>query len=179
MLRDSYDPCDRPSRPGAMRPGPGSPSLPGCRRPAGAVPRVRVAAALVLFLLIAGGIRPAGGGAPAADDAGGRLVVIKMRDPAGLYRFEPSRLTVRRGDIVRFVQAGRTAHNVEFVRRSAPAGTDLGRDWIGPYLLAPGDTFEVRIDARFADGPHDYLCSPHAALGMTGTLVVEAGRPAR
>ena len=85
-------------------------------------------------------------------------------------RFEPVRVRVRYGDTVRFVQAGRTPHNVEF--KAAPAGTELGRQRVGPLLTRRGEAYEVVIDRRFAVGKHLYVCTPHEVLGMAGLLYV-------
>jgi hypothetical protein len=34
---------------------------------------------------------------------------------------------------------------------------------------------DVVIDGRFAEGKYEYVCDPHAAVGMKGTLVVKSG----
>ena len=110
----------------------------------------------------------------------GRVITVRMLDDGGSYRFEPAHLDVRRGDILRFEQAGAMPHNVEFVRNTVPAGVDLEGTWIGQFLVAKGETYDVVVDDRFADGVYDFVCSPHAALGMTGTITVSgsAGRMA-
>lgn len=120
-------------------------------------------------------VRDPGPGPAAAS----RVVEVRMLDRAGIYRFEPSVVTVRRGDVVRFVLVGTVPHNVTFVRGASPAGADLGSRWIGPYLMAAGDAYELPIDDRFADGTYDYVCSPHAPLGMTGRLVVQGATARR
>ena len=110
----------------------------------------------------------------------GRVITVRMLDDGGSYRFEPAQLDVRRGDIIRFEQAGVMPHNVEFVRNTVPAGVDLKGTWIGQFLVAKGETYDVVVDDRFTDGAYDFVCSPHAALGMTGTITVRgaAGRMA-
>jgi len=100
---------------------------------------------------------------------------VRMLDDGGRFRFEPAELNVRRGDLIRFVQAGTMPHNVEFVRNTAPAGVDLGDRWVGGYVMARGDAYEVRVDDAFADGTYDFICSPHAALGMKGRITVAGG----
>lgn len=112
------------------------------------------------------------------DAAGARVVVVEMLDDSGEFRFEPSEIQVRRGDVVRFVQSGSMPHNVEFLRNTAPAGVDLGSRWVGSYLTARGETYEIEIDGRFEDGGYDFLCSPHAALGMKGRITVKGGSAA-
>jgi plastocyanin len=99
------------------------------------------------------------------------VIVIKMVDGTTYgMRFEPIRVWVQYGDTLRFVQTGHTPHNVEF--RSAPAGTELDRQRVGPLLAKRGETYDVVIDRRFAVGKHLYVCTPHEVLGMAGLLYV-------
>ena len=136
---------------------------------------VLVGGAAILAVAGAGitGWRPAGGDV-------GRVVVVRMMDDGGSFRYEPAELTVRRGDIVRFEQAGTMPHNVEFVRNTAPDGADLGSAWMGSFLIGKGETYDVVVDDRFIDGAFDFLCSPHATMGMKGRITVagERSRPA-
>jgi manganese oxidase len=112
-----------------------------------------------------------------AEEAGRTHVVAMVEDGAEM-RFEPARLEVRRGDVIRFVQEGAIPHNVQFVRNTAPEGVELEELWSGPYLSKKGEVYEIVIDERFGDGEYDYVCTPHIAMGMTGTLVVDGGTPA-
>lgn len=100
-----------------------------------------------------------------------RTETVRMIDQ-GLYgmAFDPTRVTVHRGDTVRFVQAGNLPHNVEF--KSVPEQTDLGTLRIGPSLQAQGETYTIVIDQRFAVGKHVYVCTPHEVLGMAGIIYV-------
>ncbi len=105
-----------------------------------------------------------------------RVIEVRMIDAGGgQWRFEPADIEVQPGDVVRFVQDDIAPHNVEF--KDVPSGTDLGDARMGPFLLRKGDTYEVAIDDRFALGEHKYVCTPHAPLGMVGTInVVAAAR---
>jgi len=111
--------------------------------------------------------------AQTASAAAAHTVVVRMIDQ-GLYgmAFDPTRVTVHRGDTVRFVQAGNLPHNVEF--KSVPERTDLGASRIGPNLKALGDTYSIVIDQRFEVGKHVYVCTPHEVLGMAGIIYVVA-----
>jgi plastocyanin len=101
----------------------------------------------------------------------GRVVDVAMIDGASYgMRFDPVRVTVRRGDTLRFTQAGGMPHNVEF--HSVPDGTDLGTQRVGPYLESRGQTYDLVIDARFVAGKHVYVCTPHEVLGMAGIVYV-------
>ena len=104
---------------------------------------------------------------------GGRLVIVKMVElSAASYRYQPATVTVNPGDTVRFVQTSAMPHNVEFTK--TPSGAKLGSAKMGPYLTAPGQTYDVVIDSRFPGGQYRYMCTPHFALGMLGVLVVAA-----
>ena len=104
---------------------------------------------------------------------GGRLVIVKMVElSAASYRYQPATVTVNPGDTVRFVQTTAMPHNVEFTK--TPSGAKLGSAKMGPYLTAPGQTYDVVIDSRFPGGQYRYMCTPHFALGMLGVLVVAA-----
>ncbi len=106
------------------------------------------------------------------DAAPARTIEVSMVDDGGTLRFEPEVIEARRGDVIRFVQNGAMPHNVQFVRNTAPSDVELGEYWSGPYLSQAGETYEVTIDDRFGDGEYEFNCLPHAALGMSGTLVV-------
>lgn len=115
----------------------------------------------------------------------GRTVIVEMVD----FAFEPSEVTVRPGDVVRFVQASSSPHNVEFTE--TPAGAELGDEYVvpvdeigtraatfppprmGPYLTAEGETYEFVVTDAFAAGEYRYLCTPHEPMGMKGRLIVE------
>jgi plastocyanin len=103
---------------------------------------------------------------PAA--AAGRVVVVKMLDD----RYEPEVIDVRRGDVIRFVQLGSRAHNVEFRLRGAPPGFDFGPNRRGPYFRKNGEVYEVAIDDRFVAGAYPFICTPHVMTGMKGVIRV-------
>lgn len=104
-----------------------------------------------------------------------RTIVVAVKDDGNEMRFEPARVEVRRGDVIRFVQEGTLPHNVQFVRNNAPAGADIDEYWVGPYLMRQGETYEVTVDDRFIDGEYEYVCTPHLAMAMKGTIAVAGG----
>jgi plastocyanin len=108
-----------------------------------------------------------------------QTIVVKLVNKAGAipYAFEPAIAVAHRGDTVRFIEDAGVMHNVHFTKQ-AP-GAKLGAAASGPYLTTKGQTYDVVIDGRFAEGKYEYVCDPHAAIGMKGTLVVESdGAPA-
>lgn len=101
-------------------------------------------------------------------------VVVKMVDKGpSSFAFEPAHVTVHQGDVLRFVQTVSTPHDVAFTK--LPAKVDLGARKVGPFLTQPGQTYDLTIDDAFRPGHYDFVCLPHMAMGMKGTLDVEAG----
>jgi manganese oxidase len=136
----------------------------------------RGAALLLVFVVVAaaGTALARGAGTPA-----GRLIEVAIHDDGGRLRFEPEHVEVRRGDVVRWTMGTTTLpHNVEFVRNGAPQGAELGERWTGPYMMQPGDSYEVTIDESFPDGSYSYVCGPHVSMGMAAGLTVQGGTPA-
>lgn len=110
---------------------------------------------------------------PVLDDDS--VVVVRMIEKSATnYAFEPADIQVRQGSVVRFVQDGAVPHNVEF--DDTPAGADLDKVRMGPFLMQKGETYEVSIDDRFTEGEYRFVCTPHEAMGMTGSLTVTSGR---
>ena len=103
----------------------------------------------------------------------GKLILVKLVDvSATAFKFEPAAIAVQPGDTLRFEQTTGTPHNVEFT--DVPAGTKLGEAKTGPYLITPGQTYDLVIDARFTMGDYKFTCVPHQLMGMGGTLTVKA-----
>jgi plastocyanin len=121
-------------------------------------------------------LAPAAVAAQTATDSATHVIVVKLIERGGSipYAFEPATVTAVRGDTLRFVQMANAPHNVRFTKQAH--GARLGSATTGPYLVAKGQKYDVVIDARFADGTYEYVCDPHEAIGMHGTLVI-AGAP--
>jgi plastocyanin len=132
-----------------------------------AVKRVSLALGIAGLVLATAAWRVAG----VRSTPAGRVVIVKTVElSATSYRFEPAEITVLPGDTVRFVQSSTMPHNVEFTK--SPKGSKLGTAKVGPYLVAPNQTYDVPIDARFLAGQYQFICTPHAILGMKGTISV-------
>lgn len=98
-------------------------------------------------------------------------VIVKMVDVSSMeWRFEPSTFDVQQGTVVRFVQADVMPHNVEF--RDPPSKAGIDDILFGPFLLSQGEVYDVLIDERFVEGTYEFVCTPHVAMGMTGTMQV-------
>jgi plastocyanin len=101
------------------------------------------------------------------------VLVVKLVLKTGQtpYAFEPATTVAQRGDTLRFTEASGALHNVRFTKQAA--GAKLGAAATTPYLTAKGQTYDVVVDQRFAAGTYEFVCDPHAAIGMKGTLVVQ------
>jgi len=125
---------------------------------------------LLSLATIPAGSALAQAGAPATA---GRIITVRMVDRSATeYAFEPAEITARPGDVIRFVQTSATMpHNVEF--RTPPAGSNLGAARSGPLIMQQNQVYELSIDARFVAGTYAFVCTPHEALGMRGTLTIQ------
>jgi plastocyanin len=131
---------------------------------------------------------PAESGAMAAGAAGGaaapitgKTVTVNMVGDAKGYRFEPSSITIKAGDGVKWVNVTGGPHNVTFWSDSIPSGAAavLGKNMAqttapltGPLLITPNQTYIVSF-AGAPTGTYHFYCTPHLALGMKGTITVQ------
>ena len=126
-----------------------------------------LAASLASLCVLAAPMR-----AQSASATVGRLVVVKLVAKAGSvpYAFEPESVTAQYGDTLRFIEDAAMMHNVRFT--SHPSGSKLGAATTGPYLTTKGEKYDLLIDGRFTAGHYEFVCDPHAMLGMHGELTV-------
>jgi plastocyanin len=134
----------------------------------------RISSLLVALLVSTSLVAGAALAQTAARPAGhaGQLVVVKMADRGGAtpYAFEPAKVTIQPGDTLRFLEEAGVVHNVRFTTH--PSAAHLGAATTGPYLTTKGQTYDLVIDGRFAPGSYAFVCDPHDAMGMRGTLTV-------
>ena len=79
-------------------------------------------------------------------------------------KFDPDTVTIDAGDSVRWTNRDPAVKHT--ATRKADPVFDSG-------LLAPGATFTFTF--RSASGPagYPYVCTPHAAMGMKGVVIVK------
>jgi plastocyanin len=120
-------------------------------------------------------------GAVAPAPATGATHEVKMIGDASGYRFEPANLSVKQGDAVKFVMISGGPHNVTFQSVVDPAaktqldanmpGAKMG-ELMGPMLMQPNEAYTVSF-AKVPTGKYDYICTPHAAMNMKGSITVQ------
>jgi len=105
---------------------------------------------------------------PLTPKPGGKVIEVTMvSDGEGNY-FQPKEVHANRGDVVRFtLKVG--VHNVHFLADSN-AGKSGYPTSPSEFLQLPGQTYDVAADMD--PGTYYFQCDPHAALGMTGRLMV-------
>ncbi|MEO7454955.1 MAG: plastocyanin/azurin family copper-binding protein [Gemmatimonadaceae bacterium] len=123
---------------------------------------------------------PAAGAATAAP-ATGATIEVKMIGDASGYKFEPANVTVKQGDAIKFINVTGGPHNVTFQNIADAAakaqidanmpGAKLG-ELSGPMLMQPNEAYTVSF-AKVPAGKYDFMCMPHAAMNMKGSVTVQ------
>lgn len=146
-------------------------------------------AALALAALACGGGEQAGQReaetprteAAAAPGATGTVHEVGMELRDGQYVYTPSRLTIKVGDTVRWINISGFPHNVSFYEDQIPAGAAEFLRRAMPNQLTPlnGPLFTDSLatyEISFAGAPmgtYNYFCLPHEAMGMLATLTIQ------
>ncbi len=116
-----------------------------------------------------------------AATAPAKTVEVQMIGDATGYRFAPAKVTIQRGDRVRFTLVSGPPHNVVFWADSVPKGAApaLAKGMPGtvsaltsPFFLKTGDSYVVSFAGAPA-GRYVYNCAPHLALGMKAVIDVK------
>ena len=129
---------------------------------------------------------PAAGGAPAAGavaaaPATGTTHEVKMIGDATGYKFEPATLTIKAGDAVKWIMVNGGPHNVAFQNvANAAALSQIDANMTGqkmgpgasPMVMQPNEGYTVSF-AKVPAGTYDYICMPHAAMNMKGSITVQ------
>jgi len=110
-----------------------------------------------------------------------KTVEIQMIGDGTGYRFAPAKVTIQRGDRVRFTLVSGPPHNVVFWSDSIPKGAAAALakgmpqtvdKLTGPFFMKTGDSYVVSFTGAPA-GVYHYYCAPHLALGMKATIEVK------
>jgi plastocyanin len=126
------------------------------------------------------GTAPAAG-AVAAAPATGTTHEVKMIGDATGYKFEPANVTVKSGDAIKYIMVSGGPHNVSFQNVTDAAvkaqldanmpGQHMG-ELSSPMVMQPNEAYVVSF-AKIPAGKYDYICVPHAAMNMKGTVTVQ------
>ena len=94
--------------------------------------------------------------------ANAATVEVKLGTDTGMLAFEPSTITIKAGDTVKFVNNKLAPHNAVFEGHDELSHSDLA--------FTPGESWEQTFTAA---GTYDYYCEPHRGAGMVGKVIVE------
>ena len=103
----------------------------------------------------------------AVTPANAKTVEVKMGADNGMLAFEPSKVTVKAGDTVKWVNNKLSPHNVVFDSAKVKNADKINHKAL---LFSPGESFEVTFDEP---GEYPYYCEPHRGAGMVGTVTVQ------
>ena len=121
---------------------------------------------------------PAETAAPAST---GATHEVSMDFDGKAGKFSPDQLTIKSGDVVKFVIKSGPPHNVAFAADSIPAGAadvlnramaETMAPLTGPMKVGIGETYEISFAGAPA-GEYRFHCTPHTAFGMHGKITVQ------
>jgi plastocyanin len=117
--------------------------------------------------------------AVASAPATGKWHDVQMVGDEKGYKYEPANLTVKVGDGVRWVMVSGAPHNVQFENVAADAKSQLMANMpnqlteLGsPILLNANEKYEMSFNG-VKPGKYDYICTPHLANNMKGSITVQ------
>lgn len=95
---------------------------------------------------------------------------VLMGSDSGLLAFVPQKITICKGDSVKWINNKSGPHNVVFDEEGIPAGVEQEKiSMIDEQIGEPGESFTMKFDTA---GDYAYYCEPHRGAGMQGVLVV-------
>jgi len=94
---------------------------------------------------------------------------VKMGSDSGQLVFVPAKVSICKGDSVKWTNNKGGPHNVVFDEDAIPGGVDQEKISMDDQLGEEGDTFTMKFDVA---GEYGYYCEPHRGAGMTATLIV-------
>ncbi|MBD2384080.1 plastocyanin [Cylindrospermum sp. FACHB-282] len=100
---------------------------------------------------------------------------VKLGSDKGLLQFQPSKLTIKAGDTIEWVNNKVPPHNVVFDKAKNPA-KDAALATALSYkklLMSPGQKQTTTFPADAPAGDYTFYCEPHRGAGMVGKITVE------
>jgi plastocyanin len=122
---------------------------------------------------------PAAGAVPAAPITGATHDVKMIGDEKG-YRFEPTAITIKAGDGIKFIDVKGGPHNVAVDPASAGASAaqltanmpESTGELTGKMLVTDGDAWTMSW-GKIAPGTYTVICTPHQAMNMMMKVTVQ------
>ncbi|MBE9204606.1 plastocyanin [Synechocystis salina LEGE 06099] len=95
---------------------------------------------------------------------------VKMGSDSGALAFEPSTVTIKAGDEVKWVNNKLSPHNVVFAAGDGVDDATAAKLSHKGLAFAAGESFTSTFTEP---GTYTYYCEPHRGAGMVGKVVVE------
>ncbi len=111
----------------------------------------------------------------------GTTHAVKMIGDEKGFRFEPANITVKQGDGIKFTMVSGGPHNVAFDAATVPANVksqlmanmpNQVSEMSSPMMMNANESYTISF-ANVNVGKYDYVCTPHVAMGMKGTITVQ------
>lgn len=109
----------------------------------------------------------------------GKTHEVRMVGDGQTYKFEPANLTIKQGDGVRWIMVSGGPHNVAFTGVADAAKSQLManmpnqmKELTSPMMMNANENYTASF-ANVPTGKYNYVCEPHAAMNMTGSITVE------
>jgi plastocyanin len=102
--------------------------------------------------------------------AQGTVHTVRMTTTQGgaSGEFVPANITVKKGDVIKFVSEGNVVHNVSFPADQNPGKSNLPAP---SQFLTNGQSYDLQV--ALDAGSYKIQCDPHAAMGMVGAITVQ------
>ena len=106
---------------------------------------------------------------------------VKMVGDATTYKYEPSEITIKAGDGIKFTMVSGGPHNVAFDPTTLPEAakaqlmanmTEQVTELSGKFLQTAGESYVISF-AGVPAGTYDFFCTPHLAMNMKGKVTVQ------
>jgi plastocyanin len=125
-------------------------------------------------------VTPAPTGGVSAVAPTGTIHVVNMVGDAAGFRFEPSNITVKPGDGIKFVNVSGSPHNVAFDPATIPAdqkdqlfaNMPNALDGSSPMFVIPNEEWTLSL-GNIKAGKYPFHCTPHLAMNMRGEITVQ------
>ena len=125
--------------------------------------------------------QPAAAAPAAAPAVTGATHEVQMDFDGKVGTFTPAELTIKAGDVVKFIVRTGPPHNVAFDPTLIPAGAadvltkamaETMGPLTGPMKVGIGESYEISFAGAPA-GTYEYHCTPHVPFGMKAKLTVQ------
>ncbi|MDJ0632576.1 MAG: plastocyanin [Xenococcaceae cyanobacterium MO_188.B29] len=107
-----------------------------------------------------------------ANPAAAATYEVKMGADNGMLQFEPSSVTIKPGDTVKWVNNKVAPHNVVFDSSKMDDSLATKASHKGLFF-SPGESYETTFPADTPAGEYPFYCEPHRGAGMAGKVIVQ------